>query len=722
MNGLNVDLIDNGSPDPFTIICDEPELNEMNISNMPQTEANASLDRIKSAEETFAGLVNKQKNQQAPLKQGLSSATHTGTSNLINPKNITPKNPQEMSGRNTSAPLSSKDSLNIPNEIKKKMAPQKVMVDQEQLYIDSTRKLWRMEEKLKRYDKNVKKNNKPVIVIDEEENKLSDHQRVKNRPKFELPPKKNTMEVISLDDEDEVTTSKVPEKPAKNAGTGSNTLSARLEEFKKTATAAVRNESVKAAPTQGPEAIKHSAPPLERPQEFDPTLLTQRFPENLRGLPPDSLYSRGLFGASPYSNPNSLNFFQAMAMARMYPLAQMMMDPSLSMLNAMGMNPLLRSSRPMMNPAALNPEFLALNSQFQRKFDLPNNFSYRDLLTQRAANAQEREREAELVFSNRVVREESSEDYNRAISKERSKGPDSLEKDSSAHTVQQTPTQKKSKITIPKVTIEKPKPQPQPIAKPQIFQIKRRKKPSPIQNDRIEVESSAEPSGIVKETEETTSTKISPEEATSQLEENLPKEVRKGVRGRKPKQQQQPALTPVMSSFYNDKLFKPRRRNKMQIIAEERDKLLQQWKELGKKIGEEEGVGGGADEVGLMSDGGKTSKPASSNKVKIGKNHQAVVPEFRPRKAEPTRRFKNVWKPTDIKEEEFENYAEAVELVLDTEWCRQDFLARFLRLNKLDSQMALDVINSNKEYFSNLVSSKQIASVFSQVTAENGKR
>ena len=178
------------------------------------------------------------------------------------------------------------------------------------------------------------------------------------------------------------------------------------------------------------------------------------------------------------------------------------------------------------------------------------------------------------------------------------------------------------------------------------------------------------------------------------------------------KQQQQKKVTRasaraqgslVASTIAEIQLKKGRQKNKLQIMAEERDKLFNDFKEEKQEEEEEEEYAPLCDAPDYFNTK-KRLKP-----VKTGDRYQAVIPPLAVNQVNVVqpRKFKSVWKPDSIGDEKVQEFLSTAKQILGLDTYHEDFLLRLLSKDNMDCEKLLNILQTNQEYFVNLFKLKR---------------
>ena len=145
---------------------------------------------------------------------------------------------------------------------------------------------------------------------------------------------------------------------------------------------------------------------------------------------------------------------------------------------------------------------------------------------------------------------------------------------------------------------------------------------------------------------------------------------------------------------------KERRKNRLQLLTDERDNLTNAAKEKEKedKLSDGEGEYASATEFSLA---GKIKK------IKTGPKFQADIPLLCLNQSDSVnnvnkRKFKSMWNPVTQDEDKAKAFLSGVRELLNVETCNEDFLLRLLSKNGMDANKTLNIIKANQEYFTKM--------------------
>lgn len=196
------------------------------------------------------------------------------------------------------------------------------------------------------------------------------------------------------------------------------------------------------------------------------------------------------------------------------------------------------------------------------------------------------------------------------------------------------------------------------------------------------------------------------EDQSSALDGNLglPKKKLKQI----PKKQQ---ITPILSSYLSERAApRLRRKNRLQMMTDERDHLVNEFKTL-ENINDDDEMDEETNELGMDSPFGsdygsnrvtRRLVNVGKKKTRVGKTHQAAIPELELNHARglQPRRFKCVWNPDDLNEGKLDEFMSSVKNVLNSEHFHQDFIVRLLKKNNLDCEKTISILETNGDFFS----------------------
>lgn len=492
-------------------------------------------------------------------------------------------------------------------------------------------------------------------------------QREKKRPKFELPPKGSDGEALNADDEVGDYSHNLLSKESKPPELKTQTTNQGLEERKNQPSA--RTESSK-------------------------------LNEQNKELSTESIFPNRFLGPTYANNPMALlqNLQIAAQLRSGFPhlLAN---NPAYSLLNPLMYSALLQGGQYSPGlPLFMNPELLLLQRQ--------------------------------LEFQRLLV--------SQALSEQRINGLGATTQPEASINVQKSPITESSanqSTVITEVTnkesISQEKPKPEVTPDTALRKAKRggisetkAKEATTTKQQVVEVAQTRRTRNLSKQppktitNEEVQDTLNPPQQISaqepSQLEENLPLQAKRVTRNSRKTPERPP--NQVLTSHFTEKLFKPRKRNRLQILHEEREKTSQQKKSFNKQSDQAQDK----DNISVLtteSFGKETllSSQEPRKDTRIGESFQARIPQLQLKKPEPIRKFKSVWSPNEIEEAVMEELIALAMTVIKSNFCRQDFLVRLLRHNNMDAQLTLDLLQSNVDYFSNLMKSKRSYNSFKKI-------
>ena len=152
-----------------------------------------------------------------------------------------------------------------------------------------------------------------------------------------------------------------------------------------------------------------------------------------------------------------------------------------------------------------------------------------------------------------------------------------------------------------------------------------------------------------------------------------------------------------------------RRKNKLQLMAEERENFAKELKDLTVKHVEELASQGEDSEEEYASLCDYPNPLKRIKPIRVGSNYQTVIPhlELNHREEMKPRKFKSVWNPSKLGDEKVSEFLSAVKAILKIETYHEDFLLRLLSKNHMDCEKTLNTIETNADYFANLFKLKR---------------
>lgn len=738
LRGKEGEINGDSSPEPFTILIGDDEAENMNSPTLPNSKAieHSNLKLPIADQEnpktdgglTFPG-------QGDPGKKGffeLSSGTLNFNSSKKRPK-IDPINNTNENKQISSSGLLNKNAISKPNgnlnEIKSSKLTASNQTGPKPLSNKTEYRLNSNEAKSADVKKQKVGQSQIVVIEDEElDKKLKSQGKPKShsenlQQKSKRPSSK--LEIIALDEEEEAPLKKMQKSTPKNE------TESHLHNFFKDDVNFPFNlkaDTLTTKPTIDPSELlnrkldESKFPGVLPPRAGDPLLgnpLNRTLSEML-----NNDFSNRMF-AGQMSNP--LGLLQNLQMASLLantspafsksPFQSMSPSAGSSLWANYPLNYLSMMQNMPQYPPSLTPNFLLMNPLLQRKYNLLSQFpdqapsfepSFSAAFPKMQASSS-MDIDFEKSFKSNKIQEESSREgvknvqgliHSNEVFSEKSKTTE----------IEKEQPKKKNKIVIPKVIVEKPKLQEQ---KRKIFEIRyNKKRPPSYFTGRTEHVTSESTVYSQRSIDDQKAEEYNPLEKN--IENKEIKQTRKAIKSN--------FVPPILSSYLTERPLKPRRRkNKLQVIAEERDKLLEEYKVLEKLKNEAEKEAQANDgELYYEPNGSplgseysfrtkeKNKIQKTSARAKVGKNYQAVVPEFQLSNPERTRKFKKIWNPDEIDNSFPQDFVDKAGAILEIDWCRQDFLFRLLKHNDMNVETTLDILSTNKDYFANLFKSKWI--------------